>query len=105
MLAFFALALDATAHEATVTITLEEEVPEAFFATVMVLDHLVWKVTRLLISNENLLGLKSSQIGDAFIDVPRNELLITSVYFGIGFLNECYPEFILGVTATKDRLA
>jgi hypothetical protein len=68
-LTLFAITLDTATQEAHVTLSLHEEIPEAFLASIVLFDHLVREKRCFLVSNQDLFRLESSEFLDTFIDV------------------------------------
>jgi hypothetical protein len=122
MLPFLALSFDAAAHQAVISVSLQQELPEAilcglslFLCTSLILfswysttmcsfDHFVWKFTCLFISDQNLLSLEGCQITDAFVNIPRYKLFIAAMDFCIGLLDEGYPQLVGLLACSKDWL-
>jgi len=46
----------------------------------------------LLIPDQNLFRLEAGKLLDTFIDVAGDKILVASMQFGIGFLNDWYPK-------------
>jgi hypothetical protein len=66
---FFAVTFDTATHKAVIRFSLEQEIPETCFSTVVLLDHLVREESSLFVSYQDLLGLEACELLDTLIDV------------------------------------
>jgi len=64
-----AVALDAATEETAITISIQNELPEAMIAAIILVDHLMWEKTGFLVPDQNFLGLEPSQFLDTLINI------------------------------------
>lgn len=106
MLAFFSLSFDTATHQAVIAISCEQELPETVLriVSILIFYSFMRKIACFLISYKNLLRLEGGQFTNSFIDVPGNQLLITSMKLCICFFNKSYPELMSIFAWSKYRL-
>lgn len=64
----------------------------------------MWEDTRFLVSNENFFWLETCKLLDTFVNISGDEVLVATMEFGVGFLDEGNPEFVWVFAVTEDWL-
>jgi len=91
---FFTITFDAASQKAVVLPSLEQERPEAIFASVVLLDHFVREASSFFIPDKDLLWLEASKLLNTFVNIPTDEVSIASMQFSICFFNQSNPHFM-----------
>jgi len=73
---FFAISFDAASQKAIVLLSLEQERPEAIFASVVLFNHFVREASSFFIPNKDLLWLEAGELLDTFVNVATDEVSI-----------------------------
>jgi len=76
---FFAVTFDAAAQKAVILLSLKQERPEAVFASIVLLDHLVREASSFFITDKDLLWLEASELLDTFVNIATDEVSIASM--------------------------
>jgi len=50
--------------------------------------------SRFVVPNEDLFWLHTCQFLDTFINIPRNQIFVATVYFGVGFFYQGNPQLV-----------
>jgi len=93
-LSFFAVTFNTASHQAIVILSIQKELPESIFTTIMLFNHFVWEASSLFISDQNLLRLETCQFLDAFVNISTYQISIASVHLSISFFDESDPHFV-----------